>query len=162
MYFFINVKFEKINSINDAYNYANHVVNIITQNHLELAKDEKKFLENKNLLNEESYRKYFNNYLKNLNSEHINVLFGMGPYYAYSLDKINTIEKYINKIEKGNKAILVKYPTVPITNNNNLKSLELSYQVIGVFVLLGILLGSFFVIMRNSIINYKNSRTKSD
>tara|TARA_B100001093_G_C26841995_1_gene1020969 strand:- start:448 stop:1335 length:888 start_codon:yes stop_codon:yes gene_type:complete len=155
--FYIIIEFEKMVLLNDIFSYANHVSNVITLDHLNLSKSEKIFIEKKNLLIEESLRNYNSNNLKNLSSQNINALFGMGSYFSNSLDMIHTIDKYINNIEKGAKAIIVMNPTEPI-RKNIIKSLKFSYTILLILAFLGVCLGSFFVIVFNSINNYKKNK----
>lgn len=131
----IIVRTNNINLISEIFSYANFVSDKLTSELVLVLKDEKEFLSKK-------MEEYYTN--------------GPETYHSTFINKMFQIDKYITAINKGQKVINIENASEPIhLNKQENKPKKLSYTKLAGFAVLGALLGSFLIFIKNAIRNRK-------
>ena len=73
-------------------------------------------------------------------------------------NEVEVIDSYISEVDNGEKAFAIERPTSPTLLNP--EKFRISYFPILIFAALGAMLGAFFVILRQAIMD-RNERTKT-
>ena len=73
-------------------------------------------------------------------------------------NEVEVIDSYISEVDNGEKAFAIERPTIPTLLNP--EKFRISYLPILIFAALGAMLGAFFVILRQAIMD-RNERTKT-
>ena len=118
---------KKVSSFKEIYEYSSFINNVLTSKLVLYSENEHKMIV-------EKYRKY--------NSSHPD-----NPSSGY-IHSLNTIDRYLNFIDKGEKALIIEPPSSPIITNLPPK---FSFFKFVVFLALGGIVGAFLSILKNAI-----------
>lgn len=127
---YILVKVNKIILIEEIFSYTNFIIDAITSEFVLLSKDEIKMIN-------ERYKKFNLKYPDTPSTGHIS--------------STMRIDKYLAAIEKGQRAVEIQSPTLPVNLNVPQK---LSYMRICIIAFLGGLLGAFIALIKDIIHKY--------
>jgi hypothetical protein len=129
---YILIKTNQLPLINDVFKYSKYITELLNKDYIFKLKNISKMV----------IKRSKTNSLQNLNESAFNVL--------WVIDRLN------DELENGGSILEFQYPTVPKTHNTIDKSILFTLSII-----LGGVIGIFFVLILNAIRKHKESLTKS-